>query len=202
MRVFVWMHAIISGSEVTSEPRADAVSSETMEASRPQVLETRCGENSSTSFLKLFLTGSTTITSIFSSTSRKLVIPIRFSSVYGSNKCVKYMPKCSPSIIHFLGCRLHPCPPSLKWGQWCKMYDVQKLTWLSFSIWATSRGKRWARAESFSVLTCLTSERNSTSPSYAMGRMDVSLTEVLQRADMTAASRRLLDVRKLASAMS
>lgn len=66
---------------VTSEPRAEAVSSETIEARRPQVLETRCGENNSTSFLRLFLTGRTTITSIFSSTSRKLVMPIRFSSV-------------------------------------------------------------------------------------------------------------------------
>lgn len=99
----------------------------------------------------------------------------------------------------------HSCPPV-----WHKMAPdvqhmtckIQKLTWLSFSIWATSRGKRWARAESFSVLTCLTSERRSTSPSYAMGRMEVSLTEVLHRADITAASRRLLDVRKLASAMS
>lgn len=35
-----------------------------------------------------------------------------------------------------------------------------------------------------------------------MGKMDVSLTEVLQRADITAASKRLLDVRKFASAMS
>ena len=165
LSVFVWMHVSINGSEVTSEPRADAVSSETMEASRPQVLETRCGENSSTSFLKLFLTGSTTITSIFSSTSRKLVIPIRFSSVYGRNKCVKYMSTCSPSsyISWDAGCtHVHHL-----WSEdtWCKMYDMQKLTWLSFSIWATSRGKRWARAESFSVLTCLTSERNSTSPS-------------------------------------
>lgn len=71
----------VSRVQTTSEPRAEAVSSETMEASRPQVFETKCGENSSTSFLKLFLTGSTTITSIFSNTSRKLVIPIRFSSV-------------------------------------------------------------------------------------------------------------------------
>lgn len=88
-----------------------------------------------------------------------------------------------------------------------RILDVQyiiwkKLTWLNFSIWATSRGKRWARAESFSVLTCLTSERSSTSPSYAIGKMDVSFTEVLHKADITAASRRLLDVRKLASAMS
>jgi len=52
------------------------------------------------------------------------------------------------------------------------------------------------------VLTCLTSERSSTSPSYAMGRMDISLTDVWHSADITAASRRLLDVRKLASAMS
>lgn len=35
-----------------------------------------------------------------------------------------------------------------------------------------------------------------------MGKMDVSFTEVLHKADITAASRRLLDVRKLASAMS
>ncbi|TNN64531.1 hypothetical protein EYF80_025279 [Liparis tanakae] len=35
-----------------------------------------------------------------------------------------------------------------------------------------------------------------------MGRMDVSLTDVWHSADITAASRRLLDVRKLASAMS
>lgn len=75
----------VSWTDATSDPRADAVSSETMEANRPQVFETRCGENSSTSFLRLFLTGSTTITSIFSNTSRKLVMPIRFSSVYGED---------------------------------------------------------------------------------------------------------------------
>lgn len=75
----------VSWTDATSDPRADAVSSETMEANRPQVFDTRCGENSSTSFLRLFLTGSTTITSIFSNTSRKLVMPIRFSSVYGED---------------------------------------------------------------------------------------------------------------------
>lgn len=66
---------------LTSEPSAEAVSSLTMLAKSPQVLDTKWGEKSSISFLKLFLTGSTTITSIFSRTSRKLVIPIRFSSV-------------------------------------------------------------------------------------------------------------------------
>lgn len=39
------------------------------------------------------------------------------------------------------------------------------LTWLSFSMCATKRGKRWARAESFSVLTCLTIDRSNASPS-------------------------------------
>lgn len=176
----------VSWTDATSDPRADAVSSETMEANRPQVFDTRCGENSSTSFLRLFLTGSTTITSIFSNTSRKLVMPIRFSSVYGED--------IARSL--FLS----------RWAKKARSAIMRRrcaeLTWLSFSMWATSRGKRWARAESFSVLTCLTSERSSTSPSYAMGRMDVSLTEVLQRADITAARRRLLDVRKLASAIS
>ncbi len=66
----------------TSEPRAEAVSSLTILASRPQVLDTRWGEKSSTSFLRLFLTGSTTMTSIFSRTSRKVVMPMRFSSVW------------------------------------------------------------------------------------------------------------------------
>ncbi len=88
-----------------------------------------------------------------------------------------------------------------------KMFYFEKwgklvLTWLSFSMCATSRGKRWARAESFSVLTCLTMERSNTSPSYAMGKTEVSLTDVLHSADITAASRRLLDVRKFASWMS
>lgn len=87
-----------------------------------------------------------------------------------------------------------------------KMFYFEKwglvLTWLSFSMCATSRGKRWARAESFSVLTCLTRERSNTSPSYAMGKTEVSLTDVLHSADITAASRRLLDVRKFASWMS
>ncbi len=88
-----------------------------------------------------------------------------------------------------------------------KMFYFEKwgtlvLTWLSFSMCATSRGKRWARAESFSVLTCLTRERSNTSPSYAMGKTEVSLTDVLHNADITAASRRLLDVRKFASWMS
>lgn len=67
---------------LTSEPRAEAVSSLTILASRPQVLDTRWGEKSSTSFLRLFLTGSTTMTSIFSRTSRKVVMPMRFSSVW------------------------------------------------------------------------------------------------------------------------
>lgn len=72
----------ISKESITSDPRADAVSSLTILASNPQVLETRWEEKSSFSLLRLFLTGSTTITSIFSRTSRKLVIPEIFSSLY------------------------------------------------------------------------------------------------------------------------
>ena len=73
-------HYPVSEQNLTSDPRADAVSSLTMLASNPQVLETRWEEKSSFSLLRLFLTGSTTITSIFSRTSRKLVIPEIFSS--------------------------------------------------------------------------------------------------------------------------
>lgn len=65
----------------TSDPNADAVSSLTILASNPQVLETRCEEKSSFSLLRLFRTGKTTMTNIFSSTSRKLVIPETFSSL-------------------------------------------------------------------------------------------------------------------------
>lgn len=75
-------------------------------------------------------------------------------------------------------------------------------TWLSFSICATKRGKRWTSVESFSVLTCLTIDRSSTSPSYAIGKIEVSLTEVWHRADITAARSRLLDVLKFASWIS
>lgn len=66
---------------VTSDPRADAVSSLTILANSPQVLETKCEEKSSLSLRRLFLTGSTTMTSILSRTSRKLVIPEMFSSL-------------------------------------------------------------------------------------------------------------------------
>lgn len=75
-------------------------------------------------------------------------------------------------------------------------------TWLSFSICATKRGKRWTSVESFSVLTCLTIDRSSTSPSYAIGKIEVSLTEVWHSADITAARSRLLDVLKFASWIS
>lgn len=75
-------------------------------------------------------------------------------------------------------------------------------TWLSFSICATKRGKRWTSVESFSVLTCLTMDLSSTSPSYAIGKIEVSLTEVWHRADITAARRRLLEVLKFASWIS
>lgn len=81
-------------------------------------------------------------------------------------------------------------------------YFRKRPTWLSFSICATKRGNRWTSVESFSVLTCLTIDRSSTSPSYAIGKIEVSLTDVWQRADITAARSRLLDVLKFASWIS
>lgn len=81
-------------------------------------------------------------------------------------------------------------------------YFRKRPTWLSFSICATKRGNRWTSVESFSVLTCLTIDRSSTSPSYAIGKMEVSLTDVWHRADITAARSRLLDVLKFASWIS
>lgn len=71
---------------LTSEPRADAVSSLTMLANNAQVLETKCEEKSSLSLRRLFLTGSTTMTSIFSRTSRKLVIPEMLSSLCDAHR--------------------------------------------------------------------------------------------------------------------
>ena len=82
---------------LTSDPRAEAVSSLTMLASSPQVFETKWEENSSFSLLRLFLTGSTTITSIFSRTSRKLVIPEIFSSLYDT-----WGEKSSKLLLYFL----------------------------------------------------------------------------------------------------
>lgn len=103
----VWTRTYYPNSKynITSDPRADAVSSLTILASSPQVLETRWEENSSFSLLRLFLTGSTTITSIFSRTSRKLVIPEIFSSFYDTWKKKKTFPRYC-FIFHHMSTQL------------------------------------------------------------------------------------------------
>lgn len=141
----------------TSDPRADAVSSETIEASKPQVFETRCGEKSSTSFLRLFLTGSTTITSIFSKTSRKLVMPIRFSSVYGEDiarspfhswyekkKHLQFSDVTAMDLQYLHG-SVSPCGPPVRGsGERGQSHSLCWLVWPA-SAAAPRRRRRWAR---------------------------------------------------------
>lgn len=85
------------------------------------MLETRWEEKSSFSLLRLFRTGSTTITSIFSRTSRKLVIPEMFSSFYdtGKEEALRY---CFIFLHIRLNCKILSFETTLKIQTWASVY--------------------------------------------------------------------------------